>query len=1307
MTDSSPVTPSSDTHNIQSMTHLIDHCMLKHRYRFKRRLQRLTPQKGQPLDTKTQEALHALSLQIIDSVSVAKKRYESKTVITFNDALPITQRREEIEKAITDNQVIILAGETGSGKTTQIPKMCMALGRGVFGKIGHTQPRRIAARTVADRIASELNVELGEEVGYQVRFNDTGNETTKIKVMTDGILLADIQNDPYLNQYDTLIIDEAHERSLNIDFLLGYLKQLLPKRPDLKIIVTSATIDLEKFSAFFNGAPIIEVSGRTYPVEVLYRPWQDTFDELPLAIVDAVTEIQAISKGKRGDILIFLSGEREIREVSHAIKKANLHQWVVVPLYARLSLAEQNKVFAQSAARKIVLATNVAETSITVPGIRYVIDPGTARIKRYSVKSKVERLPIEAVSQASANQRKGRCGRVSEGVCIRLYEQDDFDARPAFTDAEILRSNLAAVILQMLQMGFGDVKRFDFLDKPDNRLISDGFKLLEELGAVNSKNAVTALGKQMQKLPLDPRFSRMLIAASEQNCLKEVLIIVSGLSIQDPRERPADKQQAADLKHRRFFDENSDFTAFINLWQWIEQTRQDTSQNQLKKQCQKDFINYLRVREWRETHFQISSSLKQLGLKENKEPAGYNAVHKALVAGLLSNVGFKNQEPGSRDYLGTRNRKFMIFPGSALKKARPKWLVSAQMLETSQLFAHTVAKVETEWVLHYAKHLLKHHYFEPHYDAKSGQVKAFVRISLFGLVLVEKKRVGYSHINEKEARDIFIRSALVEGSYRGKGAFFNTNNALIKEVEELEAKSRRRDILVDDNVIYHFYNDRIPSHIVNLAGFEFWRKEYEKENKTALYLSKSHLMLHGAGDVTQAQFPDALAFGDISLPLHYHFEPNHPHDGVSVKVPVTYLHLLQSHFLEWLVPGLLRDKCIALVKGLPKAKRKKLVPVPDYVDRALGRLKRDNTPLTDQLSTELKRLSLVDITPQDWLDVVVDDYYKMNILVVDSQGKILDSDRDVEKLRARYRDHVQESIAEAGSDFEQEGITQWDFGDLPDTIDLTRGGVAVRGFPSLIDNITSVALKVCDNPEDAAVQTRQGLARLAALSLHSHVKLLKKDLLRKQDIGLAVIDIGNRDAVADDIVLSAIWHTCFEGCDAVNTQADFDKAIEHGRKSIVMFARELESTMLESLKGVVAVKKYMKGNKSALALALTYGDINQQLSQLFFRGFLFSVPPQWFDSYPRYIQAMLARMEKAAQNPQKDRVATAELTDLYKQHQDRLHKTGHYAYLSNMHWQEYRWMLEELRVSLFAQTLKTKMPVSVKRLSKKWQESLS
>lgn len=1297
-------------------------------------------EKKLPVDQKLSH-LEKIMCLAIDRVSTRLKAVPN---ITFPDNLPVSERRKEIAEQIKNNQVIVLAGETGSGKTTQLPKICLSLGLGIKGLIGHTQPRRIAARTVAQRIAEELGQELGHSVGYQVRFTDHSNENTHIKLMTDGILLTEIQSDPLLLKYDVIIIDEAHERSLNIDFLLGYLKRLKDKRTDLKIIITSATIDVERFSKHFSDAPVIEVSGRTYPVDVYYRPWQDSFEDQIEAIVNCIEEILTSpeknnKKYQAGDILIFLSGEREIRETSLAIKKAQFRNLRVLPLYARLSISEQTQVFETSGSgRRVVLATNVAETSITVPGIRYVIDPGMARISRYSLRTKVQRLPIEAISQASANQRKGRCGRVSDGVCYRLYSEDDFLSRPEFTDPEIQRTNLAAVVLQMLHLRMGDIKYFPFVDRPDQKMINDGYKLLEELNAVDNQGKITSIGRELQRLPIDPKLARMVVESKKIGGLDELLIIVSGMSIQDPRERPADKQQAADEKHRRFFDEKSDFIAYVNLWNYLEEQRQELSQNQLRKLCKREFLNYLRIREWRDLHRQLKLSLeKGLGSQSGKhkndkkivknkktedkithENISYEFVHRSIISGLLSNVALKNEESGSREYLGTRNRKTLIFPASSQNKKRPKWIVAADFIETSQLFAHTVAKIDPLWVLQLADHLVKRNYFEPHYDVRSGQVKAFVKISLFGLVLVEKKRVNYNKIDDQQAREVFIRSALVEGLYRGKGAFFKHNERLIKEIEELEAKSRRSDILIDDEDIYRFYNELIPNSVVNLAGFEHWRKqasldsdkENKKDNEHFLFLSHDRLMRHTASHITQDEFPSELELDGFTLPITYVFEPGKANDGVNLHVPISLLHQLPEYRLEWLVPGLLRDKCISLVKGLPKSIRKRFVPVPQYVDKALIRMKPCNTPLTEKLGESLSHLTQVNIAKEDWRLDILETLYIINLVVVDDTGKAIETSRSLSDIRQRYRSTVQKTIQKAGDAHEQKDIVKWNFGTLEKSLELDRGAVKVKAYPAIVDKKDSVDLKVVDNPLDALALSRTGRCRLALKSLSGSVKYLKKELFKGKDIGLTQVNMGRKDDVIDDLLLASVYEACFgsnkQDIDQIVTESDFEEAIEKGKKSFIEQAMFFEKVLVECLTLVVQIKKQMKSSKNVLQMTFTFGDIKDQLNSLLYPGSLFQTSREHFADFPRYLRAILHRIEKAPMNINKDKDHLRVITEFWSLHQNRLEQESINIYLINEQWQEFRWLIEEFRVSLFAQTLKTRKSVSAKRLKQQWELSL-
>lgn len=1296
----------------------LDNIMQSDQHRLLRRLRELEQQHKKNQDIAGKFA--SWQEQVARSAArVAARAAEVPDPIIFPE-LPVSEKREEIAELIRNHQVVVLAGETGSGKTTQLPKICLDIGRGVKGMIGHTQPRRIAAHSVASRIAEELQSPLGEKVGYQVRFSDQSTDNTLVKVMTDGILLAEIQNDRYLSRYDTLIIDEAHERSLNIDFLLGYLKQLLPKRPDLKLIITSATIDVQRFSEHFDGAPVIEVSGRTFPVDVWYRPLlarnEDEADQDQYtAIVDAVNEILTHEKGsgknRGGDILVFLSGEREIREAADALRKAQINHLEVLPFYARLSMAEQQRVFSAHTGRRIVLATNVAETSITVPGIRYVIDPGYARISRYSYRTKVQRLPIEPVSQASANQRKGRCGRVSEGICIRLYSEDDFLSRSEFTDAEILRTNLAAVILQMLQMRMGDIEAFPFLDAPDHRLINDGFKLLEELQAVNPQQRLTPVGQKLAQVTVDPRLARMLLAAGALGCVSEVLLIVSALSVQDPRERPADKQTQADQQHARFRVENSDFLAYVSLWNYLEEQRQQLSQNQLRKLCKKEFISYLRWREWRDIHHQLKLLLKNLDLKENQEPANYESVHKALLTGLLGNLGFNIE---AREYLGARNRRFAIFPGSTQAKKTPKWLMAAELIETSKLYAHQVAKIEPEWALDAADHLVKRHYFEPYYDSRSGQVMGYEKVALYGLTLIEKRRISYSHVDPALCRELFIRAALVEGQYgehpkrkhqkNPLNDFFTHQQQLLKDLDDLEQKSRRRDILVDEQVLFDFYDERIPEKVINLAGFEAWRKTEEQKNPQLLFIERHHLMRHGADDVTEAQFPAELEWRGMVFPLSYHFEPGHKDDGVSIHVPVSVLHEVPEHRLEWLVPGMLREKCIALVKALPKTLRKHFVPVPDVVDKALLAMTVDNISLTEALAHQLKRQKGIDIPLEQWSVDQVDDYYRFNIKVVDDKGKTIASQRNLAELREQYRAQVQQNIQSAATTIERDGIESWDFSTFEPVVTLRRSGINIRAYAALVDKRDSVALQIIDNPLQASVLSRRGIARLIALDLKQPVKYLQKELLKGQELALTVANMGRREEVADELIIASIVYLALSDISRLPlSRHDFEQCVATAQEKLIITAQEVASRLLDALRLLVEVRKQLKQLKNRIELAFTLSDINNQLNQLFYPGTVYDTPFEWLEQYSRYLKGIQARLEKAILNPQKDRLTIAALNNARQRLDDWLEKEGAYELVYNPHLLEYRWALEELRISLFAQTLKTRFPISSKRLDKLWQ----
>ena len=1041
---------------------------------------------------KSQEAQQAVADEIQQQIEQARLRVENRksavqNPIVFPESLPVSQRKAEIEKLLSEHQVIVVAGETGSGKTTQLPKMCLELGLGNLGTIGHTQPRRIAARSVAARIAEELQTELGDLVGYKVRFNDQISDNTQIKLMTDGILLAEIQTDRFLNQYSCLIIDEAHERSLNNDFILGYLKQLLPRRPDLKVIITSATIDVERFSKHFNNAPIIEVSGRTYPVEVRYRPVAEEDDQDQLqGILNAVDELQAEG---RGDILIFMNGEREIRDTAEALQKQNLKHTEILPLFARLSAQEQNKIFHPSGLNRIVLATNVAETSLTVPGIKYVIDPGTARISRYSYRTKVQRLPIEPISQASANQRKGRCGRVSEGICIRLYSEEDFNNRPEFTDPEILRTNLASVILQMTALGLDDIEAFPFVDAPDKRHIQDGVKLLEELGAFETvqtksgeKRRLTTIGRQLAQLPVDPRLAKMLLSAVDFGSVYEVMIIVSALSIQDPRERPTEKQQASDEKHRRFADKKSDFLAFLNLWNYLQEQQKELTKNQFRRQCQKDFLNYLRIREWQDIYQQIRLAVREMGLPINSEKAEYQQIHTALLSGLLSHIGLKEAE--KQQYLGARNAHFAIFPNSVLFKKQPKWVMAAELVETSKLWGRMVAEIEAEWIEPLAEHLTKKSYSEPRWSKSRGAVVADEKVSLYGVPIIAARAVNYGAIDPTVSRDIFIQSALVEGDWNTKHKFFKQNQQLIREVEELEHKSRRRDILVDERTLFEFYDQRIGTEVVSQKHFDTWWKKAEKQDPELLNFERSFLINDDAEQVSKLDFPNFWHQGNLKLKLTYQFEPGTDADGVTVHIPLPLLNQVEMTGFDWQIPGLREELVIALIKSLPKSYRRNFVPAPNYAQAFLGCAVPLEKPLLDTLIYELRRMTGVTVEAEHWNWEQIPSHLKMTFRVVDENGKKIAESMNLDELKFSLKDRVQESISAVADDgIEQSGLHIWSFAELPQCYEQKQRGFSVKAFPAIVDEKDAVGIKLFETEFEQAVAMQQGLRRLLLLNV--------------------------------------------------------------------------------------------------------------------------------------------------------------------------------------------------------------------------------
>ena len=1282
--------------------------------------------------------------------------------ITFPQALPVSERRDEIAQALAANQVVIVCGETGSGKTTQLPKIALAMGRGKLnaepGKgrlIGHTQPRRIAASSVAKRIAEELDTPLGEVVGYKVRFQDRLSRGASVKLMTDGILLAETQTDPLLNAYDTIIIDEAHERSLNIDFLLGYLRQILPRRPDLKVVVTSATIDADRFAQHFASstgpAPVLYVSGRMFPVEQRWRPFEETRDyDMNSAIADAVDELwqgNAASGGPAGsgDILVFLPGEREIREAADHLRKHLSHNVMtrnaeVLPLFARLSQAEQERIFDSHGGRRIVLATNVAETSLTVPGIRYVIDTGTARIKRYSFRSKVEQLLVEPVSQSSANQRAGRCGRVANGICIRLYDEKDFAARPRFTDPEILRSSLAGVILRMKSLRLGMVEDFPFLERPQARAIADGYQLLNELGAVDDGNELTPLGQELARLPLDPRVGRMILEGRERHALDEVLVIASALSVQDVRDRPMEMQTQADQQHAKFDDEKSEFSGYLKLWQWIHAARgghdneHKLSNRQYEQLLRQNFVNIRRVREWRDIHSQLHTVVAEHKWKLNTQPASYEQLHKAMLSGLLGNVGWKledtsNPATGARpgggssqgEYLGARGIKFFPHPGAHLKKKPGRWIVAAELVETTRLFGRGIANIDPQWIEEVAGHLLKKQVLDPHWEKKAGDVMALERATLYGLVIYSGRRVHFGPVDLHGAREIFIREALVAGQWESKLPFLAANLKLVRQVEEMEHKSRRQDVLVDDELIYAFYDQQLPADVFSAHGFEHWYREASRASPNLLKLTRDELMRHEAAGITTDSFPKTIRLGGVDCAASYLHGPGDPRDGVTVAVPLFVLNQVSDERVEWLVPGMLKDKVQALLKSLPQKPRSRFVPLPESAGRLSAILSDaahwEHGSLTDSLLKMVRDQTSLDVRRADFKLDMVPAHLFMNLCVVDEHGRQLGMGRNLGALKAELgaqargafqalagmKTRTLEEISlpapslPAKRAAAEQRYTSWGFGELPELMEIRKGATSLVGFPALIDHGDAVAIEVFDEPDVAAARHRAGLRRLFALQVRDALKFLEKNVPDLQKMAVAFMPLGTQEELRDQILEVALDRAFL--LDPLPTdEAAFKRRIEEGRGRLTLIANEvarLAGTILAEYGAAVRKIKDTKIQPEATA------DAVQQLQRLVPKRFLAATPWPQLQHFARYLKAITLRLEKLRADPARD---TARLTELRPQEQRYWRLVAERKGAVDDRMNEYRWLLEELRVSFFAQELRTPQPVSVKRLDKVWAQ---
>ncbi len=1234
--------------------------------------------------------------------------------------LPVTEHGEELVRAVRDNRVVIVCGETGSGKTTQLPKIAMMAGRGETGMIAHTQPRRIAASSVAKRIAEELKTNLGDVVGYKVRFTDKTHSGATIKLMTDGILLAETQTDPLLRAYDTVIIDEAHERSINIDFLLGYLKRLLSRRADLKVIVTSATIDAERFAEHFadeNGrpAPIFNISGRTYPVEIRWRPLDDVDEADDRTMLEAIENaVSELEMAGRGDILVFLPGEREIRETEDYLRKTRVGKVEILPLFARLSASDQEKVFKPSGLRRIVLATNVAETSITVPGIRYVVDTGLARVKRYSYRSKVDQLLIEPVSQAAANQRAGRCGRVAEGICIRLYDEEDFARRPAFTDPEIFRTNLAAVILRAKALKLGDIREFPFLQAPPPRAIADGISILQELRALTPEGELTKIGRELSRLPVDPKLARMLLAGSEFGSLSELLIICSGLSVQDPRERPLDQQEAADRAHKELADERSDFLSFVKLWRWYEKAKAEKESNRkFDAELHRRFLSARRMREWRDVYRQLETIVDELGWRKNTAPATYEEVHRALLSGLLGNIGSKSAESDFRapPYLGARGIKFWLWPGSVRAKKSGRWIFAGEIVETSRLFARTLADIEPEWIEAAAGDLVRRHAGDPRWEKRRGEVVASERGTLYGLTLYKDRPVLYSRYDAVAAREVFIREGLVPGEIETRGAFLSHNLRLVHEIRELEHKTRRPDVLVDDEQIFAFYDEKLPADVCGTISFEAWRKEAEKKDPRLLYLSKEELMRHDATNATQQYYPKTLEMAGVTMALTYHFEPGSPRDGITLTVPVYALNQIDPVRCEWLVPGMVKEKAQALLKSLPQKIRRHCVPIADYAKAFYARCgegQRTDRGFLTVLAEDIRETLSVPCTASDFKVEQLPPHLIMNFRVVDEHGRTLEMGRSLAQLRAELGGLAQDafqSVAQADESVAKdlaEGVTDWTFGELPELMEISRRGQTLIGHPALVDQGNVCSIEVFDDPVEAARTHRKGLRKLFRLVLREQVKYVERSLkdLGRVSMQAAVVPGLSRLFESADTLSRGVVDAVLEATALVDPlptdEESFKARKEDVRGRLTLVAGEVARLLTTIVTEATSLPMKLRRFTDAPELVR---DVEEQLDALFPPDFLLAAPLSQLMHYPRYLKAIHYRLDRYRDDPKRDAERQAALTSLRVPY---LRAVAARRGVPDPQLTDFRWLLEELRVSLYAQQLRTPMPVSVKRLERIW-----
>ncbi len=1241
-------------------------------------------------------SLTSLRGDMLASAARRERRLISLPVPSFPEQLPVAERRVKIEQAIAAHQVIIVAGETGSGKTTQLPKICLQLGRGVAGMIGCTQPRRIAARSVARRVADELEVKLGGIVGYQTRFSDRCSADTLVKFMTDGILLAETQSDALFSHYDTLIIDEAHERSLNIDFLLGHLKQVLPRRPDLKVIVTSATIDTERFAAHFDGAPVVSVAGRTYPVEVRYKPLSiddGASEERDLygGITAAVAELGR--EDPRGDILVFVSGEREIRESVEVLKRQHFRHTEILPLYARLGAKEQSRIFSPGNLRRIIVSTNVAETSLTLPRIRFVIDSGRARISRYSHRGKVQRLPIEPISQASANQRTGRCGRLGPGICVRLYAEDDFAGRPEFTQPEILRTSLAAVILKMRAFGLGEVETFPFLEPPADKMISDGYQVLQELGALDSEHHMTDIGSRLARLPLDVRLGRMLLAAEPSGCVSEVLTLAAVLSIPDPRERPMEAREKADQAHSSFNQPGSDFLAYLKLWGWYEEQRKKLSNNQLRKIVRGHYLSYMRLLEWRDLRRQLQMAASEQGMSINQQPADYESIHRALLSGLLNHLGYKEERS---EYMGARGRRFLLFPGSSIYKKGPPWVMAAELVETSRVYARVCARIEPQWIEAAATHLVRRHHFDPHWSKRSGKVMASEQVTLFGLPIVQDRPVHYGPIDAVVSRQIFIRDGLAEDQLRGDARFQVKNRALITDVEELEKKQRRRDLLLETSEIADFFERIVPPEITTQRAFDRWRKRVEVAEPDLLVMTQQDLMRRRATGVDEARFPDGMVVGGVQLSLSYHFEPGELSDGVTLHVPLQWLNAIEPECLEWLVPGLLREKVTALIKGLPKSLRRNFVPAPEYVQLVLETVVFGEGSLRELVALQLQRAG-----GQALLGAVnsvdLPAHLLMNIRVEDDNGRQIIQGRDLALLQGELAGAADRSLAaSAGGEYTRDEITSWDFGELPRSVAVESGG---HIYPALTEVEDGVGMRPYASREEADQAHAGALCRLVELNLGTKLDYARRHLPISQQMCMHYSVVDSCHALKEDLLFNLIAYlVSTHGTDVRNREV-FESLVKQVDRDLLREANRLVGDLGRALPLFQRIRAELTKTR-VQRWPEAVEDMQSQLDNLIYPGFLRDLDGGRLKHYSRYLRGIEQRLQRLSNSPARDAQRQLEITPWWRKYLDYWEETGEYTPA----FENLRWLLEEYRVSLFAQELKTAMPVSGKRVERAWSE---